>query len=208
MKYPFLVLLLFLFAVPGAFGQAEKQDTIWVGAPAKGKTIHNNVGRRTKASAKWADGYIVYRNDTIHGLIMLYKFELWFQVPINDDYSYFFTYSLKDPSLRTIMMYNNADKKPLCFTRLKDNDKRLMRVLHEGKLNIYDDRIGYIYKPQDIDKNLIVVEYEGVIDDLSSFFTESTKRDLIGYINDAYGIKLIPKDISWEQLLVKIDQLD
>jgi len=83
-----------------------------------------------------------------------------------------------------------------------------MRVIHEGKLNIYDDRVQYIYKPSDIDKNLIMVSYDGVVDDLSSFFTENTKRDLIGYVNDIYGLHLNPKKLTWQELLVKVDMLD
>jgi len=153
------------------------------------------------------DGYVVYNKDTMHGLIMLYRKELVMEQPIDADYSYFYKFKMKDTALKTVVMYNE-DKKPVCLTRAHDKSNRLLRLVHEGKLNIYDGRIGFVYRPKDIDKYLLVVSYDGITDDLSSFLTETTKSDLIMYINDIYGTHFVPKQISWRQLLLEIDRLD
>lgn len=153
------------------------------------------------------DGYVVYNKDTMHGLIMLYRRELVVEQPIDADYSYFYRFKMKDTALKTVVMYNE-DKKPVCLTRVHDKSNRLLRLVHEGKLNIYDGRIGFVYRPKDIDKYLLVVSYDGITDDLSSFLTETTKSDLIMYINDIYGTRFVAKQISWQQLLLEIDRLD
>jgi hypothetical protein len=138
---------------------------------------------------------------------MLYRKELVMEQPIDADYSYFYKFKMKDTALKTVVMYNE-DKKPVCLTRAHDKSNRLLRLVHEGKLNIYDGRIGFVYRPKDIDKYLLVVSYDGITDDLSSFLTETTKSDLIMYINDIYGTHFVPKQISWRQLLLEIDRLD
>ncbi len=153
-------------------------------------------------------GYIVYRNDTIWGEVFINQHEVTLEKRMDNKHNFIVTHKLNDLKLKTVMMYNNSDKKQLCLTRVKKDDKKMMRVIHEGKLNIYDGRIDYIYKPEDIDKNLIVIAYDKVVDDLSSFLTENTKRDLIGYINDIYGLKINPREITWKGLLVKLDMLD
>jgi hypothetical protein len=153
------------------------------------------------------DGYLVYNNDTLHGLITLYKKEVWLEQPVNGDVSYFYTYKMKDKSLKTIVLYNE-EKKPVCFTRIPEKANRFLRVVHEGKLNIYDGRFGFVYRPKDIDKYLLVVSYNGIVDDLSSFLTETTKSDLIMYINDTYGLHYDARKITWKQLLIEIDKLD
>ena len=209
MKSTLCILVFLLLQIANCYAQAPASDTIWVGTDKNGEPINKNIGHRSKESAKWADGYIVYKSDTMKGLIMMYsKFEILFQKVINEDYSYYYKFNKANTDLQTIMMYNGKDKKPVCFTRIKKRDKKLMRVIHDGKLSIYDDRVGYIYDPKDIDKNLIVIAYNDTVEDLSSFFTENTKRDLIVFVNDIYGLKIDPKTITWKELLVKVDMLD
>ncbi len=156
---------------------------------------------------KCAVGYVVYNNDTIKGYIELAKNDVQIEAPLDNKYSRFYTIKMKDKALTYMMMYT-PEKRPVAMTRVRPNDKTLMRVVHEGKLNIYDDRLRNIYTPGDIDKNLILISHNGVVDDLSSFFTENTKRDLIGYVNDIYGLNLNPKAITWQELLVQVDMLD
>ena len=173
----------------------------------KTKAKDRNLGKHVATSEYMADGYVVYRTDTMYGLLMLGRTFATIEQPVDSVYSHFHTYKLKDTGLKTIMMYN-YDKKPMCLTRVRETDRHMMRLLHEGKLNVYDDRADYIYSPQDIDKFLIVVACDGEVDKLGAFLSANTKRDLIGYINDIYGMKIDPTKITWPQLLKKMDQLD
>ncbi len=153
------------------------------------------------------DGYLVYKKDTIRGIVTLSKEAVSLEKKIDPKHNFLCTFKLKDLDLKTVVMYNE-DNKALCLTRVTKEDKKMMRLIHEGKLNIYDGRLDYIYKPGDIDKNLIKISYDNVVEDLSSFLTENTKRDLILFVNDIYGLKLNAKAMSWQELLVKVDMLD
>ena len=151
-------------------------------------------------------GYIVYKGDTLKGAIMLSKTELYFEKYEFGEESKYYIIKLRNPALKTIMMYNH-DNKPLCITRIRPTDKKMHRLLHEGKLNIYDDWMRYIYEPGDIDPFMLVVECNGEVDELGSFAKAGTKRDLVGYINDIYGLKL-PYNIGWSKLMHIMDEQD
>ena len=84
-----------------------------------------------------------------------------------------------------------------------DDSKSLIKaILKEQGL---DDKI---YKPNQVDKNLIVVAYNGHVKELGSFFTANTKRKVVGYVNNAYNLDINPKEISWQDLLMEVDKLD
>jgi hypothetical protein len=200
--WPIVLLLCLLSTISSgrekSSANLSKRSTVGKIDSIPGKRLY--WGKRT-------DGYLVYNNDTIRGFVMLYRRHVLIEQPLDAEYSYFHDFKLTDRALKSIVMYN-AEKKPVRLTRLNENERRMLRVVHEGRLNIYDGRVGFVYRPRDIDKNLLVISYDGIIDDLSSFLTETTKSDLILYINDIYGMKLNPRKISWRELLLVVDQLD
>ncbi len=201
-------LLFFLLIFPAFTSLAQYGKTQVTPSPESiGSGINSTSNKHISAISPSADGYIVYKHDTIRGLIMLSQTEVNLEHPENEGESTYYTIKFKDRNLQTIMMYN-YDKKPLCLTRVKNDDKKLRRLLHEGKLNVYDDRAGYVYKPGDIDAYLIIVSYNGIVDDLGSFSGDVAKRDLIGYINDIYGLKINPRNTGWSELLRTLDGLD
>lgn len=151
-------------------------------------------------------GYIVYKGDTLKGAIMMSKTELYFEKYEFGNKTKYYVIKLRNPELKTIVMYN-YDNKVLCITRIRPTDKKMHRLLHEGKLNIYDDWVRYIYDPGDIDPFMLIVEYNGEIEELGSFAKAGTKRDLVGYINDIYGLNL-PYNISWRKLMHIMDEQD
>lgn len=169
---------------------------------------HSDDGMRRQIITLYgkANGYIVYKGDTLKGAIMMSKTELYFEKYELGGTSKYYVIKLRNPELQTIMMYN-YDKKPLCITRVRPTDKRMHRVIHIGKLNIYDDWIKYIYDPTDIDPYLIIVAYNGEVDELGSFARSGTRHDLIAYINDIYNMH-IPYNTQWSELLHTIDELD
>ncbi len=207
MKNVYLIITALILFTSTVKGQSIHPDTIWVGKSVTGKQLNSNVGERPSTYIDWYDGYMVYNGDTMKGYFQTSKFDILFQKPINDHYAYYFVYQKNDPILNALAFYNYKDKKPLYLKKL-ENPRKLFRVIHQGKLNIYDDRPFFIYKTHDIDKNNIVVEYNGEIDHITSFLPVFTKSDLIGYINEIYGLHLVPKELSWQELLIKIDELD
>ncbi len=168
--------------------------------------VNSSGDKKIVTTSRKANGYIVYKGDTIKGLIMMGLDGVYLDHIQNNGSGKFYDVKFKDRGLKTIMMYN-ADNKPLCLTRVKESDKKLMRLLHEGKLTVYDDRIGYVYTPDDIDPFLVVVSYNGEVETLGSFSKGETRKDLIAYINDVYGLKIDYKT-KWSELMLTMDGLD
>jgi len=183
-------------------------------ACAQKKEIPHGIGRRdnfeefkTPGAVNRADGYLIYNDDTLKGIITLDKYSVWLERPVNDDYSFYYYFRPSDLKLKAVIAYN-VDNKPLYLTRVTCKDHKLLRLVHEGKVNIYDDRFGYIYAPNQIDKNLVVISCDGKVKEMGSFFAINTKRSLIGYINHAYNLNIDPKTISWKDLLLTVDGLE
>jgi len=158
-------------------------------------------------SVNRAAGYVVYNSDTIRGIISFTKFDVFIEQPINKEFSYYYQFNTRNLHLKAVVTYN-VDNKPLYLVRVSPRGHKLFRLVHEGKLTIYDDRFSYIYHPEQIDKNLIVVAYKGHVKEFGSFFTTGTKRNLIDHVNDVYGLDLDPRNISWKELLITLDGLE
>lgn len=178
--------------------------------PKPASTVANGVNttgdKQIVTTTRKANGYIVYKGDTIKGLMMLTLNSVFMERPRRHGPSTMYDINFKDKDLKTIMMYN-TDNKPLCLTRVKETDKKMMRMLHEGKLNVYDDRLDYVYSTEDIDPFLVVVSHNGEVETLGSFSRGETRKDLIAYINDIYGLKIDYKT-KWSELLLTMDGLD
>lgn len=198
-----LIILLTLLGNVTLHAQDRATDMYW----NRPHTDYRNGHRQMTTIYKQLDGYVVYKGDTLHGMMQLTKTTVYFEQYQRHDEVKPYVIKIKDTALHTIMVYN-YDMKPLCITRVKPDDKKMHRVIHTGKLNIYDDWMKYIYKPSDIDPYLLVVEYNGEVDELGSFTKGTTMRDLVAYVNDIYSLKLDARNMTWAQLMRKIDELD
>lgn len=177
--------------------------------PVAGFNPHDpkHIAKHEQAPFPPADGVVVYEDDTLTGNLWIYQKVVQLESPINDTFSYYYNFKFKDLKLKSVIAYNK-DKKALTLARVAPTDKYMMRVVHEGKLNIYDDRINYIYAPKDVDRGVITISYDGIVEHLGSFLAANTKRDLIIFVNDIYQLHIDPTTLTWPELLVKIDQLD
>ena len=120
---------------------------------------------------------------------------------------YDYKFRIKKPGLDYVTVYND-DNKQINLVRLKDEPKTLYRVIHEGKLNIYDERHDFIYRPEDVDARTLIVVYNGEIVHLHGHSLEREKERLAAFVNKAYGTDLDPQKYNWKQLLIYIDKLD
>ena len=152
------------------------------------------------------DGYVVFYNDTLSGAVTVNKRSISLET-IDSGRNYDYNFHPKNQGLQYVTVYNEDDKQ-LNLVRLKDEPKKLWRVVHTGKLNIYDGRRGFIYKPEDIDVKTLTIQYNGAIESLNSYSAEATKKWLTQYVNQAYGSNLDPKNFSWNELLIYIDKLN
>ena len=201
-----LCMVCVLFGV-GAVGKAAARTGRDAHIPRGIGKRDNYEELRLPGSVNRAAGYVVYNADTIKGIISFNRFDVFVEQPINKEYSYYYQFNSRNLHLKAVVTYN-VDNKPLFLVRVSPKDHKLFRLVHEGKLNIYDDRFAYIYNPDQIDKNLIVVAYKGRVKEFGSFFTAGTKRNLIAHVNSIYGLDLDPRSITWKQLLMTLDGLE
>ena len=152
------------------------------------------------------DGFVVFYNDTLSGAVTVAKRSISLETT-DSGRNYDYKFHQKDQGVQYVTVYNEDDKQ-LSLVRLKDEPKKLWRVIHTGKLNIYDDRRGFIYKPGDIDVKSLTVSYNGETASLHSNSVNDTKEWLTEYVNRAYGSSLDPKKFNWNELLIYIDKLD
>ncbi len=202
-----LILSLVCCLLPlGVFAQHVRESKLPQSPSSVANGVNSSSDKKIVTTSRKANGYIVYKGDTIKGLIMLTLDGINLDHRYNETQGKFYDLKFKDRDLKTIMMYN-VDNKPLCLTRVKTTDKKMMRLLHEGKLTVYDDRVGYVYSPDDIDPFLVVVSYDGEVETLGSFSRGETRKDLIAFINKVYDLNIDFKT-KWSDLLLKMDGLD
>ncbi len=152
------------------------------------------------------DGFVVFYNDTLSGAVTVARRAISMETTDSGkDYDYHF--HEKDPGLQCVTVYNE-DNKQLNLVRLRGNTKKLWRVIHTGKLNIYDGRRGFIYKPEDVDLKTLTISYNAEITSINSSSVQETKQWLTGYVNQVYNLNLDPKKFTWKELLIYVDKLD
>ncbi len=166
----------------------------------------NNYQDAYDNSPEVSSGYVVYENDTINGNMIIGNRSIRLSAADSlQDYEYVFRDRKK--GLKYVMA-TNEDQKELDLVRLGDNEKKLYRIIHLGKLNIYDEGRGFIYKPEDIQANTITVVYNGEVISLESHNLNQTKLRLASFINKAYNTDINPNNMDWNSLLIFIDKLD
>ena len=152
------------------------------------------------------EGYVVYEHDTITGLVTIESNAVLVESK-DAQRNYDYKFKLGNKGLEYVNVYN-TDSSVLNMVRIKDGPKKMMRIVHEGRLSVYDANHGFIYKPEDIDAYSLTVVYNGVPEHIGSSSTPRTKLRLTEYVNKAYGLELNPNDFSWKELLVYMDKLD
>ena len=157
-------------------------------------------------STEELEGYVVYANDTLSGAISM-RGNTVFLETADTARGYDYKFKMKNKQLEYVTAYNDDDKQ-VKLVRLTKSKNKLWRVVHEGKLNLYDDDHRFIYRPEDIDKMSLIAEFNGQEKTLNSFYGVKSKDQLTAYINEAYGLHLDPKNYNWNQLLIYLDKLD
>ena len=152
------------------------------------------------------NGYVVYAMDTLRGLVTLgHKTISLENRDSGRNYDYKFRINQKQ---LTAVWATNDERKQLDLVRLKNDHKQLWRLIHEGKLNIYDTRHDFIYRPDDIDIRSLAIVYNGKTIKLEAYSPTEAKERLTGLVNTAYEVKLDAGKYSWNELLIYIDKLD
>ncbi len=182
----------------------------YAGAPYNSGYNNNNDAYNNNSEVDGYDmqGFVVYERDTIQGIVTMEKNKVEIQ-NIDSGKHYDYSFKTKKAGLTYITLYeSDSSNNQLNLVRLQGDKKNLWRVVHEGKLNIYDKRRGFIYSPDDVDMKTIKVVYNGQSEALYAHSVSDAKRKLTEYVNTAYGSNLDARNFTWKELLVYIDKLD
>ena len=153
------------------------------------------------------EGNIIYNKDTIWGNIIFNKSTINIEYNIDSPVSKNCQYNIKNENFKTITV-RNLDEKQMTLTRFNENKKRLWRLLHTGKVTLYDNGKNFIYYPYEIDKNYLKIVYGNQIKTIHSPFKRHNKKKLINIINKVYCLDIKQDDYSWDELFIYIDKLD
>ncbi len=151
---------------------------------------------------KICTGYIVYGTDTLDGIIVCSDNSICIRQNELQDSTY--TFSINDTNLTYVMLEEN--QQVLFMTRLEN--KKLYRILHEGKLSVYDTYFSFDHGSKRFFDENSWMKYDGHSMALNTFFTTSVKRKLITNINKVYGSSLTPGHYKKTELLSYIARLD
>jgi len=147
-------------------------------------------------------GYIVHDNDTLRGLIE-FKSDV---VRVKDAlFNTIAKYPLDNKRIHCIDLTNNAGNN-IHLMRLKKDDGRYYRIVHQGKLTLYDRNFVFSYQPEDITMEHMYISYNGKIKNVHGLWALTDKRALIQAVNETYGTNLEPRDYTKDELLAYVLQ--
>lgn len=105
--------------------------------------------------------------------------------------------------LQRLTIYNANTA--LSLVRLQPDNPALYRVVHTGKLSIYDNALSYACNANSIRVGSIQLVYDGRVKPLHAFF--NGRKRLVSYINKVYGTQLDYKNYTWDSLIAYIDRM-
>lgn len=136
------------------------------------------------------DGVMLYGTDTIPGIITITHNTVSLEHIATYKGRKYYSSSLSDPQLKGIVLYKGA--KTLQLARLAPTDKHLYRVVHHGKLNLYDRSYSFL-TASNVGRQ-IIAEREG------SHIKLKSDKDLIEAVNSCYNTTL-PQSMSKPEVI-------
>lgn len=197
--YTLIALLLVPFCTQGKGGGNAATTTAIIVASS-------HVHPFDMLKGKKYDGYIVYGEDTVRGLISF----PWSSVKVeNELFNKIASHDLDNKKLHAITLVDNQGN-TLYITRLVGGRNKLCRVVYEDeKLKLYDRYFvfGNAMKSADLGSMYYQTEHDKKVQDLNNFPVLSPKRKLVQVVNEVYGTTLSPKDYTRKELLQYIGEL-
>jgi hypothetical protein len=142
-------------------------------------------------------GQVVYGADTMYGVVTLTNNNVFLEPQAGDTQFFGIRFPYADKNLKSVIVYNGDEQ--LFLIRLGVLDTKLSRVIHIGKLSVFDD--SYSFSGHIDDPNLKVL-YDGKIHALGSLVVLDMRMKLLNAANKAYGIKLDPRKFYSTQNVV------
>lgn len=162
--------------------------------------VPDNTTRHSNSARFFSfDGYLVYGQDTLYGIVTITKNEVGIEHQSIADGIRNSSYDLTDKNLRAITVFKGM--RELNLVRVLHQDKHLSRVVHAGKLSIYDRKFSFL-TATNISRHLRIVPSGG------SIVHTNDKQELLALVNSAYGISAGAAEMETDKLFTIINRLN
>ncbi|GAA4468733.1 hypothetical protein GCM10023093_26920 [Nemorincola caseinilytica] len=158
----------------------------------------DNTTRTSNSSQYFSfDGRIVYGTDTLYGIITITHSDVSVEhAHIKNTRST--RYALTDTQLHAITVYKSH--KELHMVRLCATDKHLSRLVHAGRLTLYDRSYDFL-TAGNVRKRITVITPAGMA-------TINNTEELAAAINERYALRLAAGELSRKELITLLNRLD
>ncbi|MDR3681996.1 MAG: hypothetical protein P4L41_18640 [Flavipsychrobacter sp.] len=143
------------------------------------------------------EGYVVYRKDTVRGLLRFKMGAVWIE---NGMFNAAGKYKINDRHLHAITI-SNREGTIIKLVKFKNFNNKFYRLVHEGKMTMYDRHFVFSKEPREVDIENMVVTYDGNVKELNEKWVLGAKKKLVDEINQVYGTNISPKDYSHDELV-------
>jgi|GEM_PF-6067344 len=121
--------------------------------------LPDNTARHSNSATYFSfDGYVVYENDTIAGVVTIAANEVSLEYRNIKNNRRSISYDLRDSKLQAITLYKGP--RELNLVRLNSTDKHLNRVVHCGRLSVYDRSYSFL-TTSNISRKLTLIKEDG-----------------------------------------------
>lgn len=111
-------------------------------------------------------------------------------------------FSTDDTSIKTLTLSNGNNS--LQLVRLSKRDNKLWRLLKDTLgMKVYDKNIAYPLSGATVDYETLLFEKNGVFKKAFTFWTTSTKRNIVAIVSTFLGVDLKPGDFRGKEDFMK-----
>ncbi len=154
--------------------------------------VSDNTAKHSNSAQFFSfDGYIVYNSDTIPGIVTITQNQVSLDTKEYGNRKIFYQADLKNPKLTAITVFKGP--KELHLVRLFTNDKHLYRMVHKGKLMLYDRSYNFL-TTENINNSLLAVREKGIQ-------KIKGKIELAKTVNETYGLQIDVSKTSKKELI-------
>lgn len=162
--------------------------------------LPDNTTRHSNSARFFSfDGYVVYGRDTLYGIVTITKYEVGIEHQSVTDGVRSSSYELTDKQLRAITVFKGL--RELNLVRVQPQDKHLSRVVHAGKLHIYDRNFSFL-TAANVSRHLRIAPLTGTV------IHANNRRELLTLVNKTYGITAGSPEMETETLFTIINRLN
>lgn len=182
-------LLFLIFTSPDCFAQGNRGLPIFMRYPS---------GRILRQQPKKFDvhgiGRLIYRDSTLTGQLSVKNDS----IEIKNERGAINKYAYSDTAIQSLMV--KVNDLTLTLVRIKEFKNKLFRLIKDTLgMKVYDKNITYTINSNTIDYSYLLFQKDMKYMEAETFWTTSTKKNIIRILNQLLGLNLNPKKFKGKE---------